>query len=366
MDIAAISKLYAIDGPFVSVYLDTPSNLPNAAPRLDTRWKSLVQELTEAGVDQATIEAMASARGEHGLGNTRVIVAAHGKVHLATSSPQPPATEEVVVSSLPRLIPLVDAITMQIPHLVVLADRTGADVLAYTAGPEPEETESVETRRFPHRKVHGMGWATKRWDNDVEETWELSARDVAELIDRVSRDINARLVIASGDDRALQLISQHLPTGLVDKFVKIAGGGRAVDGSDDVIAEEVLRVISDRVAADTIDLLEKFSEERGQSDRASDGVAATIEALRKSQVETLIFTDAREAEATAFVGPDPTHLALAAGELNDMGVDTAVEAPLEEALLRAALGTGADVRFVGGGLEQSPREGVGALLRYAD
>jgi hypothetical protein len=34
-------------------------------------------------------------------------------------------------------------------------------------------------------------------------------------------------------------------------------------------------------------------------------------------------------------------------------------------LARAALGTGADVRFVGGGMEQSPAEGVGALLRYA-
>ena len=42
------------------------------------------------------------------------------------------------------------------------------------------------------------------------------------------------------------------------------------------------------------------------------------------------------------------------------------EAPLDEALVRAALGTGADVRFVGGGTEQAPAHGVGALRRYAD
>jgi hypothetical protein len=33
-------------------------------------------------------------------------------------------------------------------------------------------------------------------------------------------------------------------------------------------------------------------------------------------------------------------------------------------LVRAALGTGAHVRFVGGGMEQSPKDGVGAILRY--
>jgi hypothetical protein len=42
------------------------------------------------------------------------------------------------------------------------------------------------------------------------------------------------------------------------------------------------------------------------------------------------------------------------------------EAALDEILVRAALGTGADVRFVGGGTEQSPTDGVGALLRYAE
>ena len=42
------------------------------------------------------------------------------------------------------------------------------------------------------------------------------------------------------------------------------------------------------------------------------------------------------------------------------------EAPLEEVVVRATLGTGADVRFVAGGTDSSPTDGVGALLRYAD
>jgi hypothetical protein len=80
----------------------------------------------------------------------------------------------------------------------------------------------------------------------------------------------------------------------------------------------------------------------------------------------LILTDARDVNRSAFFGPDPAHLALTAQELLDLGVEQPWEAPLDEVLVRAALGTGADIRFVGGGIEQAPADGVGALLRYAD
>src|SRR5207249_8071612 len=117
----------------------------------------------------------------------------------------------------------------------------------------------------------------------------------------------------------------------------VGGGGRAHDGSEDVIAAEVLRVLGDTVAADTVELLEDFAEQRGRDGRATDGVSATLEALRRGQVQTLILTDTRDAARTAFFGPDPVHLALSAEELLDLGVEQPWEAPLEEVLVRAAL-----------------------------
>jgi len=372
MDASTLAKLYAIDGPFVTIYLSTPSDVEDAAARLETSWRNVVRDLAGAGVDDATIGALTDARGSHDQGGTRVLVAAHGKVHLALSLPQPPAREQITTSPLPRLVPLLDAMSLQVPHVVVLADRTGADVLAYTAGPEPVEAESVQTDRFPSRKVHAGGWSSRRYDHDVEETWELSAREVSALVDRVAGDIGARLVIASGDERALQLLGQQLPTHLIDRFVTIGGGGRARDGSESVIADEVLRVLAERLAADTVELLEEFAEQRGRDDRAAEGVPATVEALRRGQVATLILTDARDGAQTAFAGPDPVHLALRAQELLDLGVEQPWEAPLEEVLVRAALGTGAEIRFVAGGAGvpggngQAPAHGVGALLRYVD
>src|SRR3954468_22551963 len=117
MDASTLAKLYAIDGPFVTIYLATPSDTEDAAEQLETRWKNVTRELAEAGVDAATITALSGARGTHDRGNTRVLVAAHGKVHLAISLPQPPAREEIVTSALPRLVPLLDAMTLQVPHV---------------------------------------------------------------------------------------------------------------------------------------------------------------------------------------------------------------------------------------------------------
>jgi len=364
MDVAALTKLYGLEGPFTTIYLDTESEREDAAEQLEIRWKNVLRDLEQTGVDKATREALSKARGEHGRGNTRVLVATPGTVHLAISLPQPPAQEITTTEPLPRLIPLLDDMLLQVPHVVVLADRQGADVYAYTSGPEPEESASITNTRFPQHKVKFGGWATKRFSNDVEESWEASARDVAGVVDQVARDIDARVVISSGDERALQLIGQQLPTRLVDRFREIDGGGRHADGSEDVIADQIVQVLSDVIAGDTVELLEKYAEERGQNDGASVGIARTIESLRMSQVDTLILTDAREVDRTAWIGPDATHLALTEQELRDLGVETPVEARLDEALARAALGTGANLRFVGGGMEQSPKDGVGALLRY--
>lgn len=367
MDARTLSKLYAVDGPFVTIYLNTRGDTEDAATQLETRWKNILRELTEHGVDEPTRQALTRARGDHSNGGTRVLVAAHGSVHLATSLPQPPPTDhEITVGPLPRLVPLADALALHIPHLVVLADRTGADVIAYTTGPDPAEAESTDNDRFPQRKAHAGGWAAKRYDNDVEETWEQSAREVAGLIDKLAGDIDARVIAASGDDRALQLIAQHLPAHLADRFVTINGGGRHRDGSDEIVAQEVLKTLAGRVAADTIELLDTFSQERGQHDRAADGIGPTIEALQKGQVRTLILTDGRDTTKRGYGGPDATHVALTTADLDAMGLTTYHEAPLDELLLRAAWGTGADVQFVTGGVEQSPSDGIGALLRYAD
>lgn len=106
-------------------------------------------------------------------------------------------------------------------------------------------------------------------------------------------------------------------------------------------------------------------QQRGRDELACDGPAAVVAALRMSQVDTLLVTDALDqAAAPAWFGPEPTHLALTEAGLRDLRVPGIETAPLVDVLLRAALGTAADVRLVTGSVEQAPRTGIGALLRF--
>jgi hypothetical protein len=364
MDVGALTKIYGLEGPFTTIYLETRSDSEDAAEQLEIRWKNVLRELANAGVDEPTREALTRARGEHGRGDTRVLVATPGTVQLAISLPQPPAQEILTTGNLPVLLPLVDALGLQIPHVIVLADRNGADILAYTLGSTPVESETVDGDRWPVTKTGRGGWSTKRYDATVHNNWHENAKDVAAMVEKIAADVSARCIIASGDTMALQLLDEHLPTALRDSFTTIEGGGRHLDGSDEVVATRIIEVLADHVAKQTLRLLEEFSEERGQDDRAADGLAATVEALRMGKVGTLILTDTRDPDVQLFFGPDPTHLALTAQDLLDLGVEQPWAAPAAEVLIRAALGTGADVKVVTGGVEQSPAEGVGAILRY--
>ncbi len=364
MDLASLSTLYAADGPFVSIYLDTTSAVENASARLETRWKNVLRELDQAGVDGATKDALTAVHGEHDRGGARVLVASHGTVHLATWLPEPPPRDLVRVDPLPHLLPLVDSLALRIPHVVVLTDREGADVLAYTTTQEPVAQASLETKIWPIHHTGVGGWSSKRYDNTVRNSWEESAREVATLVDNVCRDIGAEIVIASGDTRALALLEEQLPESLRAELTTIDGGGRHLDGSDDVVAEQVVRALADHVARRTLQTLTRFAQARGQGDNASDGVAETVRALRMGQVDTLLLTDTFDRTQRGWFGPEAVHLGLARGDLEDMGVREPGEAELGDILLRAATGTAAEVRLVTGGVEESPSDGVGALLRF--
>ena len=138
--------------------------------------------------------------------------------------------------------------------------------------------------------------------------------------------------------------------------------GRSPDGSDVRIAQETARVIATAAARDTVAVLEKFREERGEHDRAADGPDATAAALREARVDLLLVHDDPGDTRTAWFGDEPTDVALDRAELASLGRDRLREARLVDVFVRAALGTGASIRVV-------PAHGgatgnVGAVLRW--
>jgi len=352
----------------VSLYLNTPIAVENAAQRLELAWRSTRQELTAAGVDDHTLDALEGAVLDNRTeGNSVVAFASHGSVLYARRMPEELAREQAVVASLPYVTPLLSWAQTRVPHVVVLADRAGAEILAYVDGTEPVVSEEVEGSHDVVRRVQPGGWSQRRYQQRAIDSWEGNAAEVCEEIDRVVRSVDAKVVLVGGDVHAVRLIQEHLPEP-VKPLAQVleAGGGRATDGGTPFTAAEIVDKVG-LVALERLQtVLDEFQEERGQGDRATDGVAATVEAIRKAQVATLLIHDDPDDDRTLWFGDDPSLVALHRNDLDGVA-DHVEEGRVADVLVRAATGTGADVVIVpassGTGI---PNEGCGAILRYAD
>ena len=367
MQLHDLSTVLATPGPFVTVLVGAESAVERAADRYELAWKSMLQQLEQEGVAAPVREAISGARGEHAEGEARLVIASVPEAKVVLSEPMSlrPPSDTVTISTLPDLLPVVDELTAHVPHIVVLADRHGAEVEARFDTDTVAQEVTVKGTELHTSKVQGGGWSHRRYQHRAEEQWELNARAIAMTVTELAKHISAELIVAAGDGREISMVRDNLPENLKDKWVEVEGT-RGGDGNEDQVQQRVAAAVSLHVAAGTLELLADYAQERGQSKRACDGVPAVVEALRKAQVQTLLVTTDADQQATLWFGEDPTQLGVTRSDVESIGAAKAVEAPLVSVLLRAALATGADVQLVPHQSEQAPAEGVGAILRYTD
>src|SRR2546426_106894 len=60
-------------------------------------------------------------------------------------------------------------------------------------------------------KAKPGGWSQKRYQQRVENRWEENAEEAAQAVHRVAQQVGARLVLVSGDVRAVALLREQLP-----------------------------------------------------------------------------------------------------------------------------------------------------------
>ena len=366
MDLPDLTPVLTAQGPFVTVHVGAESAVEQAADRYELAWKNIVKELESLDVPEPVREAVLGARGEHSDGDARLVVAslASGSVLLAAPVTARPATEVVEVGPLPRLLPLVRDLSSRVPHVVVAADRTGADVSAWFDSEQLAEEVTVKGRTLHLKKVQVGGWAHHRYQHRTENQWRENAHEIRETATALAEQIGAQLVVGVGDERELTFVKEGLGQPWSERWVEVPGG-RGHDGSEQLVDQRVRDAVALHAARETLDLLAEFAQERGQSKRACDGVEDVVAALQKAQVQTLLLTTDLDASATLFDGPDPAVLGTTREDVTVLGVE-ASEGPVTEVLLRAALGTGADVHVVPHEASTAPTGGVGAILRYAD
>ncbi|GGT46544.1 baeRF2 domain-containing protein [Streptomyces purpureus] len=360
MRLSFLEPLYAESGPFASVYLDTSRDVEHPERAIARRWGRLRESLSRQGADRALLNVLeevvgadSEVPGMHG----QAIFAAHGTLLLDGELPRPPEHDSARYSTLPDAMPLVTQHVPEIPYLAVVVHYSGLP----TAETHGWVTLEAETGTWPASTVT----PGERLHHRVAvATWHRTCLRLGHLLDERARHAHADAVVMGGDEWACNVLIRRLPQTLRDKVVRV-GGRTPTDTGRALLEPQLDAVFRGHIAAHDRELVDLFISRRALDGPVTEGLAATVAALQRGQVAALLLNRTPRSSLRLWTGSQPTQLALTEAELVSFGVRAPREEPADEALVRALVGTGAELVAVP---ESGLRlyEGVGAVLRYAD
>ena len=363
MQLSFLRPLYQRPGPWCSVYLDASMDTEDAHAALDLRWRGLQQQLAEQGADEPTIAAIDRVvrghdplPGDYGI----AVFGAQGRVVLSEYLAAPPRRDLAAYAPLPHVMPLLAQRGEQVAWVRVLADRTGADAMSVSAGGVPRRAHVTGRESFPLRRVKPGGWSQSRYQRAAMEAWHHNAGDVTAATVELAERVGAEVVVVAGDIRATGMIAAQMPARWQDMVVRTDAGSRAegADQSmlDDLTVQTIAEVADQRVTA----ALDRF----GTQEDVGAGLDAVVAALQRNQVDTMLLVDDPSADGQLWIGPAATDIATDPSQLATVAEPARVRA--DSALVRALVGTDAELTVLGP--DEAPQlvEGVGAVLRYVD
>jgi release factor family 2 len=336
----ALQPGQAASGLIVTAMVQVPDSGSERQYAWDVAWSDAAREASRLGADQRTAEALPAGAGTALADGTRAVVAAHGEVLLARWLPPGAGPSSVWVGPLPRLLEIAAAAARRPAHVVVLADRHGAAVVAHAAGDEyPARRFQVGARPGaqhdprpgrPPALHHGERHVT---GSEPESGGERNAEFIAGRVAEAAASVGAHIVLGAGDQHILDAISRHLPRSL-GPVTTIASG--ALPGhSDDQLSHQVAAALEEITTAAIGAVGELVgSSAAGPDPAAVRGVEAVAEQLAEQQVSVLLVAAdvaADNADLRYGIGSRPTEL-LAAGDSA-----ARAEVPLADGLAWAAL-----------------------------
>src|SRR4051812_2557745 len=205
-----LAALAQREGPFVTVQMTTDASVENASQQNQLRWRGVRDQLEAAGAPPAALDGIGELVPEaHHEGQTLIAIAdGHGVIH-ASHWPEKPVRKLARWAPLPSLAPVIEWRQALPPYVTVVVDRTGADVHGVRPG-RPDIDVTAESPTDPIRKVQAGGWSHRRYQQRAETSWEESAKEVADAVERMVARVDARAVFAAGEVRALHMLQDEL------------------------------------------------------------------------------------------------------------------------------------------------------------
>lgn len=389
MELGFLGPLFERQGPWASVYFDTTTASEDAAARQKLGARSAVEQLRDEGADEATCTAVhdrlvSLPRGAEPPGHA--VFAAGGEVVLDVklTSPPPGGGPLVAWQTLPRTGPLLELAASDPRGLVAYIDRRGAD-FELTGPLGPRQAGGVTGADWPLHRTSTGDWSERHFQTAVENTWEQNAAEIADELRVQWEKCGAEVLVLAGEARERNSVYGRLPSDLRERTVQAEHGVRADSGAEGpasntsggrrLLAEEIAQARARYARQRVARALERFQagrapDEAGRVD-AAEGVPALVEAAREHSVGVLLVRpEGPDLRREVWVGEGPGQVAVRRSETQYLGATEPASARADDALLRSAAATGAEVLCVRGSdvPEGVPRDlpdgGLGALLRW--
>ncbi len=365
---AALEPLKGVAPPFASVAVDASRVSRATGDDPAPRWEQQARRLRELGAPEDTITALAEAvMAQTGMGgeHTRVAVASGSRVVLDLVLPDRPARDECLFGPVPHLMPVARALADAVPYAVVRLDRAGADLELVGPYGGTDRTEVVEGGHDVLHKVPGGGWSQRRYQERVEDSTARNVGHVVERLSQVVRRERPQLVLVTGEDEAMAELRGHAPPELSDRLVVLDSGGRAAGTDAEAEQEAIDAALHDYREQTRRELLDTFAEQISRQQRAVEGLAPVVEALRRGQVDRLLLHDDPTSTLRLWVGEQPLQLGMTRQDSIEAGAAAPTEVRADAALTWALVGSDAEITLVPQD-EVSLEGGIGALLRWSD
>jgi hypothetical protein len=360
MHLHRIRPVLEHDGPFLSLHVEVGRTTEDAAQQREARWTTIRHELERLEAPAALVDDIHRRLEEntHVPGEARrTIVATDGEVVLDDVQPggsQWP--ESVDQAALPDLAGWLTAADQTLPFILVVADRTGADIEVHRAAASPPaERQTVEGETFYITKVAEGDWAQKQFQQTAENTWHDNARLVSDAVRSMGKAHAPRAIFVAGDVRARTEIAAMLESGGAGPaIITVEAGGRADGASEEALWGEVRERLAGLQGEQDADLAARLDEARGRGEGAAHGLDEVANALAQARVDRLVLDLDRAREHQ-----------LRAADFEGLPVPAAArdaELSADRVLVAAAALTDASLSLLPAGMARGG--GISALLRW--
>jgi hypothetical protein len=334
----------ATSGLVVTATVPVPDAPTERQYAWEVAWADAARQAGQRGADEDTAQALAAGADKALTDATRVVVAAHGEVLLARWLSGEAGAASVEVGPLPHLREAATAAARRPACVVVLADRDGADILAYPGGDQPAQRFPVGPRpgeqpdphpERPPGQLHGERHLT---DREPESGGRANAEFIAGRVSQAAESVRAHIVLGAGDQHILDAVAGHLPDSLGS--ITTIAGGRQPDGAGDDHLGPAIGAALDEITASAISAVGDLLAERagGSTPAAVRGIDAVAQQLAEQQVEVLLLAadiaDAALPAVSYRIGSSPTEFLVGESDGTESG---GTEVPLEDGLVWAAL-----------------------------